>query len=212
MSDDDVDWIIEVNLLGVTNCLRAFLPDMINAREGHVVATASTAGLFPEWIPYHAPYSAAKAGILGMMLNMRVELSEVGVGCTVYCPGGVLTGLRANNMRYRPPRVGGPSDEALKGNARLQTTKLRFLTPEEVVPMVLLAVRKNAPVVVDHSEQRQLFLDHYVNHVLAAFDEAEAFERSVALQDTNAVQPSAAETLKGDRRTLTVGAGDEAIQ
>jgi hypothetical protein len=62
------------------------------------------------------------------------------------------------------------------------------------------------------TDMRQLFLDHYVNHVPAAFDEAEAFERPVALQGTSAVQPSAAETLKADRRTPTVGAGDEAIQ
>ncbi|TAL04038.1 MAG: SDR family oxidoreductase, partial [Rhodospirillaceae bacterium] len=78
MSDDDVDWIIQVNLMGVTNCLTTFLPDMIAARDGHVVATASMAGMLPAWIPQHAPYSAAKMGIIGMILNMRMELAEFG--------------------------------------------------------------------------------------------------------------------------------------
>lgn len=180
MTDDDLDWIIQVNLMGVTNCLRTFLPDMITAGDGHVVATASTAGLFPAWIPYHAPYSAAKAGIIGMMLGIRSELAEAGVGSTVYCPGGVQSGLRENNLRYRPARFGGPADEPLHGNEDwLKQAKLSFLTPEEAAPFVLRAVRNNQAVALDHSDQRQVFLDHYVNHVMAAFDEAEAVERSV---------------------------------
>src|SRR5688572_276102 len=60
MPADEVDWIIQVNLMGVTNCVMAFLPEMIAARDGHVVATASMAGILAGWIPYHAPYSAAK--------------------------------------------------------------------------------------------------------------------------------------------------------
>ena len=47
MAENDIDWIIQVNLMGVTNCLMAFLPDMIAAHEGHVIATASMAGLLP---------------------------------------------------------------------------------------------------------------------------------------------------------------------
>src|SRR5262249_3777523 len=39
MSDDDIDWIIQVNLFGVIHCLQIFLPEMIEARAGHVVAT-----------------------------------------------------------------------------------------------------------------------------------------------------------------------------
>jgi NAD(P)-dependent dehydrogenase (short-subunit alcohol dehydrogenase family) len=182
MTDEDVDWIFQVNLMGVTNCLRAFLPDMIGRRDGHVVATASVAGLFPGWIPYHAPYSAAKAGITALMLNLRGELGEVGVGCTVYCPGGVQTGMRENNMRYRPARFGGPVEEVLHGNEEwLQQTRLAFLSPDEVAPLVLRAVRENAAMVLDHADQRQIFVDHFESHVLAAFDTADAFERSRSL-------------------------------
>src|SRR5690606_17511684 len=47
MSDQDVDWIIQVNLMGVINTTRAFLPDMMQARQGHIIATASMAGLLP---------------------------------------------------------------------------------------------------------------------------------------------------------------------
>ena len=91
MSDDDVDWILQVNLMGVMNTTRAFLPDMMAAREGHVVATASMAGLLPGWIPVHVPYSAAKAGIIGLMMNLALEMEDYNVHTTSYCPGGVAT-------------------------------------------------------------------------------------------------------------------------
>lgn len=50
MADADVDWIVQVNLMGVMNTTRAFLPDMMAAREGHILATASMAGLLPGWV------------------------------------------------------------------------------------------------------------------------------------------------------------------
>lgn len=88
MAEQDVDWILHANLIGVTNCLMAFYPDMVRAGDGHVFATSSTAGLLPSWVPYHAPYSGAKLGIVGLMLNLGIEAAEHGVGCTVFCPGG----------------------------------------------------------------------------------------------------------------------------
>jgi NAD(P)-dependent dehydrogenase (short-subunit alcohol dehydrogenase family) len=181
MSDADVDWIYEVNLRGVTTCLQTFLPDMIAAGDGHVVATASTAGLFPDWIPYHAPYSAAKAGIIAMMVALRPELTEAGVGCSVYCPGGVIGNLRKNNMRYRPTRFGGPTDEPMKGNEAWREKnkdKLIFITPEEAAPFVLRGIRDNLAVIIDHADQREIFLEHYVDHVLAGYDAAAAVENA----------------------------------
>ena len=64
MTDADVDWIVQVNLMGVMNTTRAFLPGMIAAGGGHICATSSMAGLLPGWMPVHVPYSAAKMGIV----------------------------------------------------------------------------------------------------------------------------------------------------
>ena len=55
MTDEQVDWIIQVNLMGVARTTRAFLPEMMAAGGGHIVATASMAGLLPGWIPVHVP-------------------------------------------------------------------------------------------------------------------------------------------------------------
>ena len=108
MSDEDVDWIIQVNLMGVMNCTRAFLPGMIAAGGGHICATASMAGLLPGWMPVHVPYSAAKMGIIGMMMNLGIEARAHNIFTTSYCPGGVASGMKANNGAYRPGKFGGP--------------------------------------------------------------------------------------------------------
>lgn len=182
MSDADVDWILQVNLLGTTYCMQAFLPDMIAASEGHVIATASMAGLLPAWIPNHAPYSAAKLGIVGLMLNLGLELKAHGIGATVYCPGGVATGMKDNNEKYRPDRFGGPGEGPVHVPAsHLNKIQASFLSPEQVAKMVLHGVQNNRAIVVDHSDQRQLFEDTYARLVSQAFDDAEYMERALGI-------------------------------
>lgn len=181
MSDADVDWIYQVNLMGVTYCMQAFLPDMIAARDGHVVATASMAGLLPAWIRDHAPYSAAKLGVVGLMLNLGMELQEFGVGSTVYCPGGVATGMKDNNAKYRPARFGGPGEGSVHvPEGHLKKIQASFLSPEQVAPMVMRAVRNNRAIVVDHADQRSLFHDTYTRLVEQAFDDVEVYENELA--------------------------------
>jgi NAD(P)-dependent dehydrogenase (short-subunit alcohol dehydrogenase family) len=176
MSGEHVDWITEVNLRGVSNCLQAFLPDMIARRDGHVVATASMVGLVPALLPYHAPYVAAKAGVIAMLLNLRIELSEVGIGCTVLCPGGVTTRIH-ETPRYRPARFGGPAEGAVRApEGFAPARKIRFRPPEEVAEMVLAAVRENRAMVVTDSSYREAFMESYADVVLSAFDAAAAFD------------------------------------
>jgi NAD(P)-dependent dehydrogenase (short-subunit alcohol dehydrogenase family) len=178
MSDDDVDWIVQVNLMGVMNTTRAFLPDMMAAREGHIVATASMAGLLPGWIPVHVVYSAAKMGIIGAMLNLALEMKQYGVRTTLYCPGGVASGMKANNALYRPSRFGGPSHgEVHVPQASFQANPVTFYSPESVAPMVLRAVQNNRPFVFDHAEQRRFFRETYSSVVEACYDDIETYER-----------------------------------
>jgi NAD(P)-dependent dehydrogenase (short-subunit alcohol dehydrogenase family) len=186
MSDDDVDWIIQVNLMGVMNTTRAFLPDMMAAREGHVVATASMAGLLPGWIPVHCPYSAAKAGIIGLMMNLSLEMKKYNIYTTSYCPGGVATGMKANNALYRPARFGGPGKAEVEiSHESLKAIDIAFYTPDQIAPMVLRAVRNNRPFVFDHAEQRRYFRETYANVVEACYDDIEAYERENGIPPAN---------------------------
>ena len=186
MSDQDVDWILQVNLHGVMNTTRAFLPDMIVAGEGHVCATASMAGLLPGWIPAHAPYSAAKAGIIGLMMNLALELRGHNVFTTSYCPGGVATGMKDNNARYRPARFGGPGEGQVQvGEASNSAKSMAFYTPAAIAPMVLDAVRSNRPFIFDHPEQRELFRQTYSGVVEACYDAADAWHAEHGTPEAN---------------------------
>lgn len=186
MSDDDVDWILQVNLHGVMNTTRAFLPDMIAAKEGHVCATASMAGLLPGWIPVHAPYSAAKAGIIGLMMNLGLELREHNVFTTSYCPGGVATGMKDNNARYRPAKFGGPSEVELHVSEASTTAKsMAFYSPEAVAPMVLDAVRNNRAFAFDHPEQREDFRRTYSGIVEACYEAADTWHAQHGTPEAN---------------------------
>jgi NAD(P)-dependent dehydrogenase (short-subunit alcohol dehydrogenase family) len=187
MSDDDVDWIVHVNLMGVMYTVRAFLPDLIAAGDGHICATASMAGLLPGWLPEHVPYSAAKAGIIGMMMNLAIELKPSGIHTTSYCPGGVASGMKANNGLYRPARFGGPDDVAevqFTGNSTTHSA-LPFYHPEAVAPMVLDAVRHNRAFAFDHADQRRHFRETYSSVVEACYDASEAWEREHGLPPAN---------------------------
>lgn len=178
MSDDDVDWIIQVNLMGVMNTTRAFLPDMMTAKEGHIMATSSMAGLLPGWIPVHTVYSAAKMGIIGLMMNLALEMKPYNIHTTSYCPGGVASGMKANNARYRSARFGGPGEgEVHITGASFQKNPIAFYAPEAVAPMVLRAVRNNRPFVFDHAEQRRSFRETYASVVEACYDDIDAYEQ-----------------------------------
>ena len=178
MSDADVDWILQVNLHGVMNTARAFLPEMIAGGGGHICATASMAGLLPGWIPVHAPYSAAKAGIIGLMMNLALELAEHNIHTTSYCPGGVATGMKDNNARYRPERFGGPGEgEVHVSEASNVAHSHDFYAPEAIAPMVLNAVRHNRAFVFDHPDQRAEFRRTYSGIVEACYDDADEWHR-----------------------------------
>ncbi len=178
MSDADVDWIFEVNLKGVVNCLRTFLPDMIEAGSGHVVATASLAGLLPSWIPIHSCYTASKAAVIGMILNLRQELAESGVGASVLCPGPTTTSIGSKNGLYRPARFGGP----LKGPVELPPgfmadpdMNTQFRDPSDVAQLTIEAVRCDHPLIVVDGSDREHFHRTYLATIEAAFDRAAAF-------------------------------------
>ena len=186
MSDDDVDWIIQVNLMGVMNTTRAFLPDLIASGGGHICATASMAGLLPGWIPVHVPYSAAKAGIIGLMMNLALEMKAHNVFTTSYCPGGVASGMKANNATYRPDRFGGPgAGEVVITEASKDHTSMDFFAPEDVAPIVLDAVRHNRAFAFDHPEQRANFRETYSSVVEACYDATEAWEQRHGRPEAN---------------------------
>jgi NAD(P)-dependent dehydrogenase (short-subunit alcohol dehydrogenase family) len=177
MSEDDVDWIAQVNFMAVVNTVRAFLPEMMAAKEGHLVATSSMSGLVPVLIPAHTMYSATKLGVIGFMMNLALEMRPYNIYTTSYCPGGVATNIGAHNERYRPARFGGPREAGVHLPPGSGSDAMQYFSPEDVAPMVMRAVETNRPFVFDHADQRHLFGELYADVVEAGYDDLEAYER-----------------------------------
>ncbi|MGY1731082.1 SDR family NAD(P)-dependent oxidoreductase [Geodermatophilus sp. SYSU D01045] len=102
------DRAIDVNLRGVVHGVRAAYPLMLRQGSGHIVNTASLAGLLPN--PGAAPYGTTKWAVVGLSLALRVEAAPRGVRVSVVCPGVVDTPLLDKGMPPDLPRV--PTAEA----------------------------------------------------------------------------------------------------
>jgi NAD(P)-dependent dehydrogenase (short-subunit alcohol dehydrogenase family) len=101
--------VIDINLMSVVRSLTVFLPGLLEQRSGHVVNTASTAGLFPYGYD-RLPYTTSKHAIVGLSESLAVYLRPRGVGVSCFCPAGVMTNILEQITFYGesgPPR--GPN-------------------------------------------------------------------------------------------------------
>lgn len=136
---DDLERTVGVNLLGTLYGLHFFLPRMqAQGRPGHVVNTASGAGLVP--IPMLGVYSATKHGVVALTEALHAEHADGQVGFSVVCPGVIDTPILRNS-----PQRGGLVDVD-----RIDRLASRFAaTPESVAEAVWDAyVAKKVVVVV----------------------------------------------------------------
>ena len=83
----DVEAVLQLNAVGVANCIEAVLPGMLARGSGHLVATGSLAG--EHGLPTGAAYSAAKAALRNLMESLRIDLRDRGVAVTLLAMGPV---------------------------------------------------------------------------------------------------------------------------
>jgi NAD(P)-dependent dehydrogenase (short-subunit alcohol dehydrogenase family) len=98
---------IDVNLLGVVRSNLVFLPLLLEQGSGHIVNTASTAGLLPYGVD-RLPYTATKHAIVGLSEALALYLRPRGIGVSCLCPAGVATNIAEQVAFYgepAPPRV-----------------------------------------------------------------------------------------------------------
>lgn len=89
----DWDLIIDINLKGVAYGTSAAYKQMVKQGHGHIVNTASLAGLTPA--PLLAPYSTVKFGVVGMCASLRAEAKNHNIDVTALCPGFIESGIYA---------------------------------------------------------------------------------------------------------------------
>jgi NAD(P)-dependent dehydrogenase (short-subunit alcohol dehydrogenase family) len=132
----DWHWILGVNLMGVVHGLRAFVPRMLaGGDEGHIVNTASVAGL----LGGSGPYFASKHGVTCISEGLYKDLKTMGarLSASVLCPGVIRTAI-LEAERNRPAEFGRPTDlAALSESAQRWTSGFRAALEAGIDPAVV---------------------------------------------------------------------------
>jgi len=121
---------------------------MVEQGSGHIVNTASLAGLLPS--PGLTPYAMTKHGVVGLSLSLRAEAAGHGVRVTAVCPGVVDTPILDK---------GGPDDlpkPAMTGNGRefFRHFQPRFYAPDRLAQDILRGIDRNTALVIAPASAR----------------------------------------------------------
>lgn len=143
-TDAELEWVLGVNLWGILNGVRSFIPRMLAAGEAaHVVNTASMAGLVS--LPFSGPYVVSKFAAVAVSESIAHDLAAAGapIGVSVLCPSLVATAIGTSH-RNAPAgtRAGEPApDVAFVEQALAESTTELGLDPDVVAGIVIEAVR-----------------------------------------------------------------------
>jgi NAD(P)-dependent dehydrogenase (short-subunit alcohol dehydrogenase family) len=146
-SEAEWQWILGVNLLGVAHGVRAFAPRLISQDEGHIVNTASVAGLISP--PGMGAYCVSKHAVVTLSEALHHDLHERGsrVGVSVLCPAYVPTAIADSKF---PGKV-VKSQERLAHEATLRkAVAAGKLSADDVARAVVAAVKENRFYVLTH--------------------------------------------------------------
>ena len=138
----DWQWTLGVNLWGVIHGIRVFLPEFKARDEGHIVITASVAGLTS--YPWLGPYNASKHGATTIAETLHAELADAGskVRVSCLCPGAVATNI-GDAERNRPKELANKEERSLDLGDLSEFSKIFegfAKAPAEVAEMILAAV------------------------------------------------------------------------
>jgi NAD(P)-dependent dehydrogenase (short-subunit alcohol dehydrogenase family) len=147
-------WVLGVNLWGVIHGIEVFVPGMVERDAGHVVNTASVAGLLAS--PAMGPYTASKHAVVGISETLRHDLQLTGsnVRVSVLCPGFVRTRIgesERNRHDGSEAEPAGPLGELFAPIIRQAIEE--GIAPEVVAGHVLTAIDEERFWILTHAEQ-----------------------------------------------------------
>jgi NADP-dependent 3-hydroxy acid dehydrogenase YdfG len=150
----DWDWVLNVNLGGVVNCVVTFLPDMIAADEdAHIVNVSSIGGIAV--LGSAGVYATSKFAVVGLSEALRTDLRGRRVGVSVYCPGTVKSnigeGAAMRHEQYRDTGYAPPPPSA--GEADFMQVAMDAV---EAGRHVLKGIVENQLYIISHPEFRDV--------------------------------------------------------
>ncbi len=149
-TEEEVNWVMDVNFHGVARCVKAVLPHMRKARSGHVINVTSVGGLVGQ--PFNEYYCAAKFAVEGYVESLATYVTPTfGIHFTNVEPGGIVSEF-ANNILEKVAATGGILDDEyrpilekyLSAGERNPKEGL-YQTPEEVAEVVIGCLEDSNP-------------------------------------------------------------------
>ena len=159
-SDEDWHWTFEVNVMGVVNGIRAFVPRMLQqGAPGRIINTSSIGGLLGGG-PYLAPYQGTKHYITSLTesLYRELELEDAPVTASVLCPGEVASGIwssERNRPRDQHNKLGSDTEKAFR-TAQSENVAAG-MTPEEFARKVFQGIEAGNFWILPQPEFKELF-------------------------------------------------------
>ncbi len=152
VSWQDWDWALDVNINGVFNGVRTFLPRMLaHGQGGQIVSTSSSAGIVAGTL---GVYATAKFAVVGMMESLRTEMEGRNIGVSVFCPGLVRSSI-FDVERNRPATHGARGEvkpPPLKPGAPPIDIMAVAMDPMDAGRLVLEGIRRNDLYILTHAE------------------------------------------------------------
>ena len=157
----DWEWIMGVNVWGVINGVRAFVPRMRGSgEEGHIVNTASEAGHFAG--DGYGVYNTSKFAVVGLTESLARDLRNTRIGVSMLCPGQVETGIFTNTNRpedYQKDAEDAPMDRRVAENV---------MEPDDVAAKVIAGIEAGALYVFSHEDEARLLIDKRNGRIMRA--------------------------------------------
>jgi NADP-dependent 3-hydroxy acid dehydrogenase YdfG len=138
---DDWNDVFDVNLRGVVHGIQAVYPIMIRQHSGHIVNTASMAGLVAT--AGQTSYTATKHAVVAISRSLRIEAERHGVRVSVLCPGVIRTPILTGGQYGRTNKAGLSDEQILK-----QWQQLRPMPPEKFAERAIRAVLRGDAIIV----------------------------------------------------------------
>lgn len=137
LTDEQWSDMLETNLTGTFNCIRAVLPSMGHQGGGRIVAISSMSGR--QGTPNLAHYSASKWGVIGLIKSVALEYADQGITANVVCPTNVDTPMLHNEALYSlfAPDVENPTREQVESRyAGMSPMRIPWCPPEAIADAV----------------------------------------------------------------------------
>lgn len=156
------EWVVGVNMWGVVHGVRAFLPHLVAGGGGHIVNTASMAGLYAGLSPI---YDATKHAVVAMTesLYTSMQAAGVGVGVSCLCPGWVRTGIIDADRNW-PSELGempaaDVGAEIMRGHISRAVDE--GMQPGAVADLVVDAIRNDRYWIFPHPEWVEVAMERF---------------------------------------------------